>query len=244
VFGVCENEGYRRLTYKAAMVVIPGLLAIFRPEWLVSFFTFPIFFFRVYHVLWLMAILILFKRFIPRLNPKMSLGKIYARNFLSAGEITPPREKRYRESKRKADSGAMRSAIYWILLVLTIGFWRKAGMLSDTWIYIIVLFFVFMDQFCSTLFCPFMWLAQSKCCNTCRINNWGYMMAFSPMIYIPSFWTYSILFMSAATLIQWEFLYLRHPERFYEQYNANLMCKNCKRKVCKRTGKKLIADSS
>jgi len=69
-------------------------------------------------------------------------------------------------------------------------------------------------------------------------------MAFSPMIYIPSFWTYSILFMSAATLIQWEFLYLRHPERFYEQYNANLMCKNCKRKVCKRTGKKLIADSS
>jgi len=91
-----------------------------------------------------------------------------------------------------------------------------------------------MDEFCATIWCPFQAIIDNKCCNTCRINNWGYIMAFSPMIFIPSFWTYSILFLSILAIVQWEYLYHRHPERFFELYNAGLMCKNCVKKCKKR----------
>jgi hypothetical protein len=174
---------------------------------------------------------------IPGLNRKMSLGKIFARNFVETGQDTDKKKSGFQKSKRKADSGALRSALYWILLLLVMWMWRVVGILPDVWLYIIVLFFVFMDQFCITIFCPFQWLMQNKCCSTCRINNWGYSMAFSPLIFIPTFWTYSIIFFSLVNLIIWEYLYFRHPERFSDIYNANLMCKNCRTRCIRKSAK-------
>ncbi len=55
-----------------------------------------------------------------------------------------------------------------------------------------------------TVFCPFKWLAGGKCCSTCRINNWGYLMAFSPS-FVQSFLT-SIVALSIIVAIQWEYL--------------------------------------
>jgi hypothetical protein len=233
-----KNNGYRQLIIKGLAVVIPGLFAIYRPDLLVYLFNFPLFIsLKIYHVLWFITIIILIKRMIPGLNKKMSLGKIFARNFVGAGTDTDKKRLGFRKSKRKADSGALRSAFYWILLLLVMWMWRVSGMLSNIWIYVIVLFFVFMDQFCISVFCPFQWLMRNKCCSTCRINNWGYCMAFSPLIFIPTFWTYSILFLSIVNLIIWEYLYFRYPERFSDIYNANLMCKNCRVECTRKSGK-------
>ena len=177
---------------------------------------------------------------VPRFNTKMSSGKVFGRNFVSStNEDTERRRGKFYSIKQKTDSGALRSGLYWILLLLVMWMWRHVGMLSDVWLYVIVLFFVFMDQFCISVFCPFQWLMRNKCCNTCRINNWGYCMAFSPFIFSPTFWTYSILFVSILGVIQWEYRYLRHPERFYDIYNANLMCKNC-RTHCRRKSRESI----
>jgi hypothetical protein len=225
---MCKNDGYKKLIVEGLAVVIAGLFAIYRPDLLVALFTYPlVVFLKVYHILWLVTMYILVKRMIPGLNKKMSLGKIFARNFVGTGEDTDRKRLGFQKTKRKADSGALRSALYWILLLLVMWMWRVAGILPDVWLYIIVLFFVFMDQFCITIFCPFQWLMRNKCCSTCRINNWGYCMAFSPLIFIPTFWTYSIIFLSIVNLIIWEYLYFRHPERFSDIYNANLMCKSC-----------------
>ena len=139
-------------------------------------------------------------------NKKISSRKIFGRFYRQAENITPKRDEQLRSLKARTDRGAVRSAFYWLLLVGDMALWRLVGMLSDTWIYIIVLFFVFMDQFCVTVFCPFRWLAGGKCCSTCRINNWGYLMAFSPLIFIPSFWTWSIVALSIIIAIQWEYL--------------------------------------
>ncbi len=231
---MCANGGIGKLLVKGAVLVACLALALFNPELLTRFFTYNLAVFKVYHVLWLLTVLILVKRFIPRLNRKITLGKIYKSNFSQAGEENEAKQKRLRDYTRKMDSGALRSAAYWTALVLTIGFWRLAGLLDNVWIFVVVWFFVFMDQFCITVWCPFKAIIQHKCCNACRINNWGYLMAFSPMIYMPSFWTYSILLLSAAALAQWEYLFRKHPERFYELYNANLMCKNCLKKCKKR----------
>lgn len=235
---MCENNGYKQLTIKGLAVLIPGLFAIYRPDLLVFLFSFPLFVsLKVYHLFWFMTMLILIKRMIPRLNKKMSLGKIFAGNFVGTGTDTDKKRLGFQKNKRKADSGALRSAAYWILLLLVMWMWRVSGILPDIWLYIIVLFFIFMDQFCTSVFCPFQWLMRNKCCSTCRINNWGYCMAFSPLIFISTFWTYSILFLSIVNLIIWEYLYFKHPERFSDIYNANLMCKNCHVKCTRKSGK-------
>jgi hypothetical protein len=223
-----KPPGLKAFLIKAALVVAVGLIAIFRPDIPPAVFTFsligPV---KVYHVFWALAVSILVKRMIPRFNKKISSRKIFGRFYRQAENITPKRDEQLRSLKARTDRGAVRSAFYWLLLVGDMALWRLVGMLSDTWIYIIVLFFVFMDQFCVTVFCPFRWLAGGKCCSTCRINNWGYLMAFSPLIFIPSFWTWSIVALSIIIAIQWEYLYHRFPERFYETHNAALMCRNC-----------------
>jgi hypothetical protein len=220
--------GRRGFYVKAGLVVAVGLIAIFRPDVLRAFFTFallgPV---KVYHVLWALTVFILVKRMVPRFNKKISSQKIFGRFYRQAESITPRRDEQLRSLKARTDRGALKSAFYWLLLLGDIALWRMVGMLSDTWIYIIVLFFVFMDQFCVSVFCPFKWLAGGKCCSTCRINNWGYLMAFSPLVFIESFWTWSIVSLSIIVVIQWEYLYHRFPERFYETHNAALMCRNC-----------------
>lgn len=230
------NKNWAELAVKGAVLLVSFVLAIVRPDILKSFFTYNLIAsIKIYHILWLLTVLVLIKRFIPPLNKKINLGKIYGINYKEASPDNPSKRDRLKRYRKKIDSGAVRSAIYWTLLVLTMWLWRKADMLSDLWIFIIVIFFIFMDEFCATVWCPFQAIIGNKCCNTCRINNWGYLMAFSPMIFIPSFWTYSILFLSIAAIIQWEYLYNRHPERFFELYNANLMCKNCVKKCRKDT---------
>jgi hypothetical protein len=236
---MCEDDGYKRLILKGLAVIVIGLFTIYNPDALIFLFTYPVLApLRPYHILWLLATLVLVKRMIPRFNIKMSSGKIFEKNFLDTGEDTERRRLGFQKNKRKADSGAFRSGLYWILLLLVMWMWRYVGILPDVWLYVIVLFFIFMDQFCISVFCPFQWLMRNKCCSTCRINNWGYCMAFSPLVFIHSFWTYSIVFLSLVTIFQWEYLYFKHPERFYDIYNANLMCKNCKTH-CRRKSAKL-----
>jgi hypothetical protein len=231
-----KNSSIRKLYLKGAILVISLVLAICYPRVLLKSFTYGLPFLKVYHVLWFIVILILIKRLIPRLNQKINLGKIYERNYIQAGEDSSAKRKRLEDYIKKMNFGAIRSAIYWTLLVLDIGFWHISGLLKPMWLIVIVIFFIFMDQFCITVWCPFKTIIQNKCCNTCRINNWGYLMAFSPLIFMPSFWTYSILFLSVVIIIQWEYLYHKYPERFYELYNAKLMCKNCVNKCAKIRG--------
>jgi hypothetical protein len=232
---VKTNDGFKDLVIKGLFLIFAMFFAIFYPDILIAIFTYKIVFFRIYHVLWLLTILILIKRLIPRFNKRINLGKIYGKYYVSAGEDNPKKQKRLKDYIRKMNFGAMRTAVYWIALVLMMGFWHLVGLLNTMWLCVIVVFFIFMDQFCTTVWCPFKAIIQNKCCNTCRINNWGYLMAFSPLIYAPSFWAYSIIGMSIVTVIQWEYLIYKHPERFYELYNASLMCKNCVKK-CKKMG--------
>ncbi|MCX8021653.1 MAG: hypothetical protein N2745_02650 [Syntrophorhabdaceae bacterium] len=227
----------RSFYIKGLSLLVILFFAIFYPSYLISFFTYGFSPVKVYHLLWFITVLILLKRFIPKFNKKINLGKIYGRNFVMAGEDNPSKKRRLIDYVKKVNAGAIRTAVYWIALLLTIGFWKLAGLLDTMWLLIIVFFFIFMDQFCITVWCPFQAIIGNKCCNTCRINNWGYLMAFSPMVYIPSFWTYSILALSVLAIIQWEYIFYRHPERFYELYNANLMCRNCSKR-CKRREKK------
>jgi hypothetical protein len=228
------EHGKVKLIVKGLVLCIALMLALFRPEVLSRFFMFPIFSLNTFHLVWLLTLLILLKRFIPRMNTKISSGKIFEKNYVAAGGLRSSSLGKLIAYKRKMDHGALKSAFYWTIVIVAMGPLYYMGLLNRVGLFVVVIFFIFMDQFCVTVWCPFKWLIRNKCCKTCRINNWGYFMAFSPLIWVPSFWTYSILLLSLAVVVQWEVLFNRHPERFYEGYNTILICRNCVTKCSRR----------
>lgn len=226
-----EHHGGLKLLIKGTITALILVLAIWWPEVIVGTFTYPILFFKVYHVLWVMVMWLLVKRMVPRLNSKISMGKIFERHYKAEPADNPTKEAKFREKladyTHRMNAGALKAAIYWVLAVLFVGLLYYTGILNTMWLMLTVVFFIFMDQFCVSAWCVFKWIIGNKCCNTCRINNWGYLMAFSTLIYVPSFWTYSVLIMSAIVVVQWEYLNAKYPERFFELYNTNLQCRNC-----------------
>ena len=57
-------------------------------------------------------------------------------------------------------------------------------------------------------------------------------MMFTPLVFIPSIYTYSLLGIAVLLLIVWETHVIIHPKRFFEQTNSCLSCANCKEKLC------------
>ena len=89
------------------------------------------------------------------------------------------------------------------------------------------------DMVCILFFCPFQtWFLHNKCCGTCRIYNWDYAMMFTPFVYIPHVFTWSLLALSLILVVKWEVIHRRYPERFYEESNAMLRCTNCTEHLC------------
>jgi hypothetical protein len=222
-----SGKNLAKLITKGLLFLIALVIVSFNSHTLLAVLTYRLTFFKVFHIFWLIVVLLLLKRLFPSLNRKLSSGKAFARHFSPRQLDAQRREERLGAAKGQADRGAFQSAVYWLLVVAAIGVLRAAGVFDLAWLIVITLFFVFMDQFCVSVWCPFKWLTKVKCCNACRINNWGYAMAFSPLLFYPSFWTYSLVVLSLIVVAQWEYLYLRHPGRFFESSNEKLLCKHC-----------------
>ena len=86
---------------------------------------------------------------------------------------------------------------------------------------------------CVLFFCPYQVLfLKNRCCTTCRIYNWDYFMMCTPLIFVPHFFTWGLLALSVIILLKWEITALKFPERFCENTNDCLSCKNCQDKLC------------
>jgi hypothetical protein len=217
-----------KLCLKGAVLALCLVLSWGRPRLLIGFFTCGIAFFHVYHLFWLGAVLILVKRMVPRLNAKITSGKIFGSHYTGSREKTPAGEEKLKSYVRKMNRGALKTAAYWLLVILGTGALYRVHLFGPVGLFMVVVFFIFMDQFCVSVWCPFEWIIGNKCCASCRINNWGYLMAFAPLVFLPSFWTLSIVALSIGVVLQWEYMFHAHPERFFELLNENLMCRNCK----------------
>ena len=55
---------------------------------------------------------------------------------------------------------------------------------------------------------------------------------FTPLFFIRKGYAWSLLVLSVALMVRWEITFYRHPERFSEQTNEYLQCKNCTEKLC------------
>ena len=124
-------------------------------------------------------------------------------------------------------------AFVWIALNALFGGLYIANIFDRGILLLIALAYSVCDMICILFFCPFQtWFMKNKCCTTCRIYNWDYAMMFTPFVFIPSWYTWTLLGLALVLLVLWEVRVHTAPVRFCECCNDALACKNCKEKLC------------
>ncbi len=124
-------------------------------------------------------------------------------------------------------------ALIWIVFNGIFGALYFLDVLDDGVMILLCSAYSVCDMICILFFCPFQsWLMKNKCCVTCRIYNWDYAMMFTPLFFVRNLFTWSLLALSVGLLIRWEIAFFRHPERFSENTNEYLECRNCTEKLC------------
>ncbi len=175
-------------------------------------------------VIWIIYAVEMFLRFFPSKLESPGCQKQFARNYLPTGEEKP----RLQSWKR-----TFSVALAWVILNAAIGILYYTQVIDIGILVLISLAYGVCDMICILFFCPFQtWFMKNRCCTDCRIYNWDFAMMFTPYVFIPNVYTWSLLGMSLLLLFRWEITLHLHPERFAENTNACISCKNCNEKLC------------
>ena len=95
-------------------------------------------------------------------------------------------------------------------------------------------FYGVCDIVCILFYCPFQsWLMHNRCCTTCRIYDWDYLMLCTPLLCIPGLFRLTACSLAAFIFLRWEVTFLRRRERFFEASNDALRCAQCQEHLCK-----------
>ena len=175
-------------------------------------------------VMWVVFVVEMVFRFFPSRIESPGCQKQFKRNYIKTGktEITIP-----------DNHAAVLVALLWISFNGIFGALHMIGFLDDGIMILLCSAYSVCDIICILFFCPFQtWFLKNKCCSTCRIYNWDYAMMFTPLFFVRRDYAWSLLALSVALLLRWEVTFFRHPERFSENTNAYLHCKNCNEKLC------------
>ena len=164
-------------------------------------------------------------RLIPHGLESMGCQKQFEKNY---------KPKKY-EGKPEIQSPLATFCVFasWIALNAIIGMLYFANIIDGGILILISLAFSVCDIICILFFCPFQtWTMKNKCCGTCRIYNWDYAMMFTPLVFVPNYFTWTLLGIALVIVIKWELYVWLFPERFSEKCNASLSCAMCKEKLC------------
>lgn len=175
-------------------------------------------------IIWLVYAAEMIGRFFPSKLESMGCQKQFKRNYKPTGKTEP-----------ELQSWKRTFAVFasWVLLNGIIGILYGAKIIDEGILVLISLAYGVCDMICILFFCPFQtWMMKNRCCTDCRIYNWDFAMMFTPYLFIPRVYTWSLLAMSLALLVRWEITVQRHPERFSEKTNGCVACQNCEEKLC------------
>ncbi|MBQ7321293.1 MAG: hypothetical protein IJW99_04285 [Clostridia bacterium] len=178
----------------------------------------------IYGIIWLVYTVEMAFRFFPSRLESMGCQKQFKHNYRPTGE-DPPQLQSWKRT--------LAVILVWVGLNGLIGALYYTGILDGGILILISLFYGVCDMICILFFCPFQtWFMKNRCCTVCRIYNWDFAMMFTPLVFIPNVYTWSLLGMSLLLLLRWEITLRRHPERFSDRTNACLSCQNCTEKLC------------
>ena len=180
---------------------------------------------KIYYLLWTYLMYEMIIVIVPKFNNYSYSGKIFKRHFIEAE--TYNKDKLDKFTKRNTKK-AINAFIFWICLNSIIGYVYIKCNLSPIYMYLLFLFYYWSDMFCVNVWCPFhKIIVKNKCCNECRIYNWGHIMYLTPLVFIPTFWTYSLVLVGIVVFIQWEYMNYKYPERLSPISNKTLRCNEC-----------------
>lgn len=176
-------------------------------------------------IFWLLFTIEMFFRFFPSKIRSPGCQKQFAKNYIKTGRT---------EIKIDDNHATILVALVWIGGNVAIGALNLVGIVSNDFMILLSSAFSVCDIICILFFCPFQtFMMKNRCCVTCRIYNWDFAMMFTPLFFVPAPYTWSLLAMSGLLLIRWEITFTRHPERFSENTNDFMTCKNCTEKLCR-----------
>lgn len=173
---------------------------------------------------WAVFVVEMFFRFFPSRLESPGCQKQFERNYMPTGEGMPTNQPWWATAS---------VAFISVFVTAVVGALYLSGVIDAAVVILITLFFSVCDIICILFFCPFQtWFMRNRCCTTCRIYNWDFAMMFSPLVFIPSVYTYSLFGFALLLLLRWEIGYRRHPEYFSVKTNAYISCQNCQEKLC------------
>lgn len=165
-------------------------------------------------------------RFFPSKLESTGCQKQFAKNFkkIPKSEDTP---------KLNDTKGALISAAVWILLNAVIALLYFTHVIDAGALILISMAYAVCDMVCILFFCPFQtWIMKNKCCTTCRIYNWDYLMMFTPLIFIGNLFCCILVAGSVLLFLVWEISVHKRPYLFSEETNLCLSCGCCEEKLC------------
>lgn len=175
-------------------------------------------------LIWLVYAAEMACRFFPSRLESMGCQKQFKKNYLPTGETVPSLLSWQR---------TLSVVIAWVFLNGVFGVLYFLDIIDVGILVLISLAYGVCDMICILFFCPFQtWFMKNRCCTVCRIYNWDFPMMFTPFVFIPNAFTWSLFGMSLLLLLRWEITLHRHPERFSENTNACLSCSSCEEKLC------------
>ena len=163
-------------------------------------------------------------RFFPSKFESPGCQKQFSRNYIKSGETN---------IVIADNNAAVLIALIWVVFNGIFGALRMIGIFDDGIMVLLCSAYSVCDMICILFFCPFQtWFMKNKCCSVCRIYNWDYAMMFTPLFFVTRSYLWGLLALSVALLIRWEITVYLYPERFSENTNEYLRCKNCTEKLC------------
>ena len=173
---------------------------------------------------WLILLIEMFIRFFPNKLESPGCQKHLSKKFLPTKEKVPTKHSWKR---------TFIVAFLWLLGNGLIGLLYFLKIIDEGILVLLCLLYGIGDMICILFFCPFQtWFLKNRCCTDCRIYNWDFAFMFTPFIFIPHFFTWSLLGVSLILLVWWEIAIRLHPEWFSENTNAGLSCENCNERLC------------
>lgn len=177
---------------------------------------------------WALLMLSMISRFFPSRLESLGCQKEFSGRFRPTGGGPSPAE------IRASNRGALWVLLSWAALNAIFYLCYFSGVVDARFMVCLAGFYGVCDIICILFFCPFqVWMMHNRCCTTCRIFNWDYIMICTPLMGVRSPLVLSACILSVILLLRWEITHARHPHRFYESSNRAMRCNECQEHLCK-----------
>ena len=194
--------------------------------------------FSVFHIMWCVWMYDMVTQLMPVKNIALGSQKFFQEKFRPAiNKILD--KKRLTEYIKTTNRAAGKVLALWAALVAALSALKHFKIIESKHLLLVTIAFYVCDLICVLIWCPFRLMLGNKCCTTCRIFNWDHMMMFTPMLWVGSFFSISLIVLSLIDLVVWELTIYLHPERFWEHSNLSLKCSECTDKLCTQYCQKL-----